>query len=54
MKKNTKNKIALILGIVSLVISGWLIYRYFYELRFEEKTIELTTEGCEENCLNIN
>lgn len=49
-----KNKIALILGVISLVIGIGCLYCYFNELRFEEKTIERTTEGCEENCLNIS
>ncbi len=49
MKKSSIKYLSLFLGLLSLSISGYCIYRYFsHKPRFEERSIENAEENCEE------
>ena len=55
MKKSSIKYLSLFLGLLSLSISGYCIYRYFsHKPRFEERSIENAEENCEENCFSVS
>ena len=54
MKKSSVKKLGILCTVLSLLISGYSFYRYFSKLRFEEVTIERSTDDCEDNCLSVS
>lgn len=54
MKKSSVKKLGILCAILFLLISGYFLYRYFSKLRFEEVTIERSTDDCEDDCLSVS
>lgn len=54
MKKSSVKKLGILCAVLFLLISGYFLYRYFSKLRFEEVTIERSTDDCEDNCLSVS
>jgi len=54
MKKSSVKKLGILCSVLSLLISGYSLYRYFSKLRFEEVAIERSTDNCEDNCLSVS
>ena len=46
MKKSSVKKLGILCAVLFLLISGYFLYRYFSKLRFEEVTIERSTDDC--------
>ena len=54
MKKSSVKKLGILCAVLFLLISGYFLYRYFSKLRFEEVTIERSTDDCEDDCLSVS